>query len=215
MQTASRKASGKALIRARAVESIGALLFSTGESYSLDQLQAELRKIFSGDANEEYRAIASLSKMELIAAILESDEPASKIGQKIIVTNGMVSLWAVPKSKKMIEHLQQKTGETGNPAISETMLETLACIAYRQPISQSKINKTFDVDRRSVIARLIEQEWIDRIPGTDGESLFVVSQKFLRAKGFATHADLLFFLESKENIAKAEASALQNPIPSE
>jgi hypothetical protein len=53
------------------------LLFSTGKSFTVDGLREKLREFFRQEVRAELRAVAALSNVELITALL-SLQPAAR-----------------------------------------------------------------------------------------------------------------------------------------
>ena len=58
-------------IAAKAVQ----LLFSTGKSFTVDGLREKLREFFRQEVRAEMRAVAALSNVELITALLSCNRP--------------------------------------------------------------------------------------------------------------------------------------------
>ena len=52
-------------------------------------------------------------------------------------------------------------------------LEVLACIAFRQPISQAEIDQLFDADKRGLVVKLRDLKLVEEFAGTDGRLRFL------------------------------------------
>jgi chromosome segregation and condensation protein ScpB len=52
--------------------------------------------------------------------------------------------------------LSQQNGGNGNSDLTTATLEVLACIAFRQPISQAEIDRLFNSDKRGLVVKLCD-----------------------------------------------------------
>jgi segregation and condensation protein B len=66
----------------------------------------------------------------------------------------------------------------------------LACIAFKQPISQAEIDRLFDVDKRGLVVKLRELKLVQEFPGADGRLHFATTETFLQRFGLASLGDL-------------------------
>jgi hypothetical protein len=57
------------------------LLFSTGKSFTVDGLREKLREFFRQEVRAELRAVAALSNVELITALLSCNRQLARVGQ--------------------------------------------------------------------------------------------------------------------------------------
>ena len=192
MQTASRKASGKVLVTQIAAQISVQILFSTGKSYPVEALRELLREILVQEANSDFYAVASISKTELITGLLELKAPLSPVGLELRITNDIVSLWAGPiSSLKLADWLRAVTSSSGSQEFLQSAKEILGCIGLNQPIGQAEINRIFgDVDKRSVVSKLLEQGLIEQVAGESGRILFVVTEKMLHQFGLSSAKEL-------------------------
>jgi hypothetical protein len=62
-------------------------LFSTGKSFTVDGL----REFFREEVRAEVRAVAALSNVELITALLSSNKQLAIVGLQLRLVNGVVS----------------------------------------------------------------------------------------------------------------------------
>jgi chromosome segregation and condensation protein ScpB len=58
------------------------------------------------------------------------------------------------ENKALGQYLSEQTGASGNLQMTTASLEVLACIAFRQPISQAEIDRLFDADKRGLVVKL-------------------------------------------------------------
>jgi hypothetical protein len=83
-----RKAERVGEIAAKAVVQ---LLFATGKSFIVDGLREKLREFFREEVRAELRAVAALSNVELITALLSSNRQLALVGLQLRISNGVVS----------------------------------------------------------------------------------------------------------------------------
>jgi hypothetical protein len=75
-----------------AAKAVVQLLFSTGKSFTADGLREKLREFFRQEVRAEVRAVAALSNVELITALLSCNRQLALVGLQLRVINGVVSL---------------------------------------------------------------------------------------------------------------------------
>jgi chromosome segregation and condensation protein ScpB len=69
------------------------------------------------------------------------------------ILNGVVSLLTTEvQSKALDAYLSEQGTASENLDLTTATLEVLACIAFKQPISQAEIDRLFDVDKRGLVA---------------------------------------------------------------
>jgi len=128
---------------------IEAALLAAGRPLTVDQLQ----KLFDGRMAPEKSEIR-----QAIAALNEEYE-----GRGILISE-VASGFRVQVRSVMADRLQ-KLWEERPPRYSRAMFETLALVAYRQPITRGEIEDIRGVSVTSNIVRtLLEREWV-RIVG--------------------------------------------------
>ena len=128
---------------------IEAALLAAGRPLNVDQLQ----KLFDGRMAPDKSEIR-----QAIAALNEDYEPRG------IVITEVASGFRVQVKAGMAERLQ-KLWEERPPRYSRALFETLALIAYRQPITRGEIEEVRGVSvSTNIIRTLAERDWI-RIVG--------------------------------------------------
>jgi Segregation and condensation complex subunit ScpB len=55
-------------------------------------------------------------------------------------------------------------------------LEVLACIAFKQPISQAEIDLLFDADKRGLVVKLRDLKLVEEFAGADGRLRFATTE---------------------------------------
>lgn len=166
-------------VAARAVIQI---LMATGKRYTVDGLREKLRELLRMEANSEIRAVASLSSVELIAALLDANQGLEKFGIRIGISNGLVSLGTTEVEpmalRTYIASLRPLDAGTGE--LSQAAMEVLGCIALKQPIAQVEIDRYFDADKRGVVGRLREAGLVEEFAGEGGRLMFATTLRFLQ-----------------------------------
>jgi chromosome segregation and condensation protein ScpB len=127
------------------------LLFSTGKGFTVDGLREKLRAFFREEVRAEVRAVAALSNVELITALLSCNRQLAFVGLQLRIINGVVSLLTTEiRNKALAAYLNEQSGTNRNSGLTTGALEVLACIAFKQPISQAEIDRLFDVDKSAM-----------------------------------------------------------------
>lgn len=182
-----------------AARTVVQILSVTGKRFTLDGLREKLRELYVGEGHSEIRAAAALSNVELLAAILDLNETLSAAGLQVRVINGLVSLGTTRiESARLSEYLAKETPNQATAGeLTPGMLEVLACIAFKQPISQAEIDQIFgDTDKRAIVARLREMDLVTEFTGPGGRLQFATTETFLRHFRIASAGELAGLLES-------------------
>jgi hypothetical protein len=138
------------------------LLFSTGKSFTVDGLREKLREFFRQEVRAELRAVAALSNVELITALLSCNRQLALVGLQLRIINGVVSLLTTEvHNRALAAYLSEQTRATAT-------LEVLACIAFKQPISQAEIDHLFDADKRGLVVTLRDLKLVEEFASSDG-----------------------------------------------
>jgi len=66
---------------------------------------------------------------------------------------------------------QQKLASEHSSLTTATLAEVLACIAFKQPISQAEIDRFFDADKRGIVVKLRDLKLVEEFAGADGRLL--------------------------------------------
>ena len=145
---------------------IEALLFASGEPLSLQDLVNHLEE-----------------KSKLIEIIIEEmmeEYENSNRGIKIICIKGSYQL--VTKSQNA-DYIQKLLKKNKRQSLSQASLESLAIVAYKQPITRIDIDEIRGVKSDSALQRLIERDLIKEIGRLDVPGrpiLFGTTEEFLR-----------------------------------
>ena len=176
-------------IAARAVVQ---LLFATGKSFTVDGLREKLRELFRGEVRAELRAVAALNNVELISALIAFNCQLGPVGLYLRILNGVVSLLTSRvESKALAAYLSEQRGATSATLqMTTATLEVLACIAFKQPLSQAEIDRLFDADKRGLVVKLRDLKLVEEFAGADGRLRFATTAEFLQRFGLASLGEL-------------------------
>ena len=181
-----RKSAGQAAINAHAVRAVVQILFATGKAYTIETLRDKLRKFFVGEGDSEKRAVAALSTVQLITAILEAGPMLEALGLQIRLTNGTAQMFTGRIQNEMLSAFITECApcSSGAGELTQAALEVLSCIAFKQPVSQGEIDQIFgDTDKRSLVATLRKMELVEEFSGPDGRLRFATTGQFLNRFG--------------------------------
>ena len=179
-----RKTGGQAAINVHAVRAVVQMLFATGKPYTLETLREKLREFFAEEGDYEKRAVASMSAVQLITAILEAGPQLEALGLQIRLTNGVAQIFTTKiQNERLSAFIAERApvGAAGVGELTPAALEVLACIALKQqPISQAEIDQIFgNVDKRHLVSVLRQMELVEEFAGADGRLRFATTRKFL------------------------------------
>ncbi|MGE5632499.1 MAG: SMC-Scp complex subunit ScpB [Caulobacteraceae bacterium] len=111
-------------------------------------------------------------------------------GFQIIEVNNSYQLCTRPEHYEYIERLVKPQNRQG---LSQASLETLAIIAYRQPITKAQVDYIRGVKSESCISRLIEKDLIyeaGRQEGPGRPILYKTTESFLKLFGLKSLSEL-------------------------
>ena len=143
-----------------------------------------MREFFVEQGDYEKRAVASMSAVQLITAILETGPQLEVLGLQIRLINGVAQIFTTTiQNEKLSVFIAERApmGAAGVGEVTPAALEVLACIAFKQPISQGEIDQIFgNVDKRHLVSVLRQMGMVEEFAGADGRLRFATTGKFLR-----------------------------------
>lgn len=173
---------------------IEAFLFISGEAVSL----GEIAKVVEMDKATTKAMIVSLANK------YETD----KRGLRIIELDGSYQMCTAPECFEYIRNVMQGEERQG---LSQPLLETLAIIAYKQPITKAQIEEIRGVNADHAVNKLLERGLICEAGRQDSPGkpiLFETTKAFLRYFGFETLEQLPDMGSSFEKDSKTESEGL-------
>ena len=157
---------------------VEAALLAAGRPLSIDHLQ----RLFDDDAKPEKSELR-----QAIASLLDDYEDRG------ITITEVASGFRMQVDSGMVERLQ-KLWEERPPRYSRALFETLALIAYRQPMTRGEIEEVRGVSVSTNIVRsLMEREWIRVVGHRDvpgRPAMFGTTKQFLDYFGLKKLDDL-------------------------
>ncbi len=156
---------------------IGAVLFSVGNSVEYKKLAMVLGR----DVDETKALVAELKK--------EYDENTD-CGLTIIELEESVQMCS---KASMYEHLIKIAKVPKSYSLTDSMLETLSIIAYKQPVTKLEIEKIRGVSCDHAVNKLVEYGLITelgRLPAPGRPLLFGTTEEFLRSFNVTSLDDL-------------------------
>lgn len=157
---------------------VEAALLAAGQPLSVDQLQL----LFDGRSAPEKSQIR-----QAISSLLDDYE------ERGLTIKEVASGFRIQIESDMVERLQ-KLWEQRPPRYSRAMFETLALIAYRQPMTRGEIEEIRGVSvSANIIRSLLEREWIRIVGHRDvpgRPEMFGTTRQFLDYFGLKKLDDL-------------------------
>jgi chromosome segregation and condensation protein ScpB len=87
-------------------------------------------------------------------------------------------------------YLSEQNQANGSSHLTSTALEVLACIAFKQPISQAEIDRLFGADKRGLVVKLRDLKLVEEFAGADGRLRFATTEAFLQRFSLASLEEL-------------------------
>ncbi len=174
-----------------------ALLLAAAEPVSAQRLAGVLGE---SSAREVREAIAALN----------AEYEASARGFRIEEIAGGFQLRTLPELAPWLQKLRPQPPLR----LSRAALETLAIIAYRQPITRAELEHVRGVDVGAVVTSLVERKLVRiaghrEVPGRP--MLYATTPRFLEIFGLASLSDLPTLREIEELLRDRAARAAESP----
>ena len=147
-------------------------------------------------------------EVEAALASLAQSYTAAHRGLNLQRFRDRVQLTTAPAAAEKVERF---LGLAATTPLTRASLETLAIIAYQQPVTRPQIEAVRGVNSDSVIKNLLGKGLIEEVGRTDGPGrpvLYATTPEFLQYFGLASLADL-----PPLNLDQPPAAALENAQP--
>lgn len=170
---------------------VEAVLFTMGNSVELRQLAAALNK-------DEMTARAAVLRLK---ERYESD----RRGMQIIE---LESCYQMCTRADYYENLIRVASAPKRQILTDVVLETLAIVAYKQPVTKLEIEKIRGVKSDHAVNRLIEYGLVYEVGRLDAPgrpALFATTEEFLRRFGIGSSENLPQMNSAKQDEFKLEA----------
>lgn len=180
-------------------ELIEALIFAAEEPLTLEQIRTILQESSEEGDSRSFKE----NEIETIISILNDEYQQSHRPYRVIRIAGGYQFATTVDYAEWIGKLHK---EQGRRKLSQSSLETLAIIAYRQPITRPDIEAIRGVDCDYVLGTLLEKKLITivgRAPTPGRPLLYGTTQQFLKHFGLSDISDLPRPREIEELLADA------------
>ena len=163
-------------------QNIEALIFCSEQSISLDEIAASLKITFEWTPSDE----ELLSAIDAIRVKYQSEDFAFEL---VDIADGYQFLTKKeyhPAVSALIQHKSKKK-------LSTSAMETLAIIAYKQPITKAEVEHIRGVNCDYAVQKLLEKELIEINGKSDGPGkplVYGTSKSFMDYFGIRTVKDL-------------------------
>jgi len=182
---------------------IESVIFSATEAVSEEQLKKLLSVEMSLPLNDEQIS----ESIERIIQKYESDEYAFGL---VNVNNGYLFKSKAEFHPLISEYLKL----TSRKKLTKTAMESLAIIAYKQPVTRSEISNIRGVNSDYIVQKLLEKDLIE-IAGRSDEIgkplLYKTSERFLEYFGLKNTKEL----PKLKEVIQEEDSSIGEPAPIE
>ena len=176
-ESAETAAMAWAIAAEDAPAALEALLFAAGDPIPLEKL-----RLITGIEHHELRRI--------LAALADRYARDRQRGILLREIDGSYLLCTKPEQKDVLQRLFQPRHR---PPLSQAAYETLAIIAYNQPVTRAQVEAVRGVNSDSIITRLIERNLIRETGNLDAPGrplLFATTDQFLLDFGLHSVKDL-------------------------
>lgn len=149
--------------------------------------------LFVADGPVELRQLARALEVEVGAVAAAVERLATECqgrGLRLVREGGRVQMVSCPEAALYVERF---LGLEADPKLSHAALETLAIIAYQQPITRSRIEAIRGVNSDRVVATLIARGLVAEVghaPGPGRPALLGTTMEFLHHFGLERLEDL-------------------------
>ena len=180
---------------------VEAVLFAMGNSVELKKLASVLNM-----SDTETKA--------LIGSMQEEYNSDVNRGITIVELEGSIQMCS---KTEMYEHLMKIATVPKNYSLTDTVLETLSIVAYKQPVTRIEIEKIRGVNCDHAVNKLLEYGLITELGRLDAPGrplLFGTTEEFLRCFGVKSLDELpTVSAERLEEFKKEAAEEIQLSLP--
>jgi segregation and condensation protein B len=176
-----------------------AILFVSGEPLSVDRMLG---------------VVEGVAREELMSALraLQADYAAEGRGLQLVEVAGGFQMTTRPDCAPWIKRLERAREGT---RLSRSAMETLAIVAYKQPVVRAEIEQIRGVDSAGVLKTLLERRLVRIVGRKDAPGrpiMYGTTRQFLQAFGLKDLSDLPALRDIKE-LKEAEPFTLPNLDP--
>lgn len=190
-------------------------------------LAAEIDAEFSAELRREERTVEALlfalgrsvSVSEIATALNTGEKPARDAAERLcesyrerqggILIERLEDRYQMCTNPSEFPALIRVAKQPKKPVLTDVVMETLAIIAYKQPITKAEIERIRGVKSDHAVNRLVEYELIyeaGRLDAPGRPALFATSEEFLRRFGVQSLAELPELSPEAEKAIETEVS---------
>jgi segregation and condensation protein B len=161
---------------------VEALIFVSPQATAVADIQSVLNEVFQAEVPEA----DILAAIEQIRDQFQQEQYAFEL---IEIAGGYQFMTKGAYHNTIAIHLRQTTKKR----LSQAALETLAIVAYKQPVSKSEVEQIRGVNCDYALQKLLEKELVLIAGRSDGPGrplLYATSDKFMDYLGIRTLSDL-------------------------
>lgn len=178
---------------------IEALIFASPQAIPLSEIKSVLEEALQAE-------VAESEILETIGAIKEQFSQEIFAFELVEIAGGWQFLTKGAYHNTVAVHLKQTTKKR----LSQAALETLALVAYKQPVTRSELEEIRGVNCDYALQKLLEKELVTiagRSEGPGRPLLYATSEKFMDYLGINSLGDLpkpKDFKEVENTVGEAE-----------
>ena len=157
----------------------------------------------------------SRARVEAACEVLSAEYAASRRG---FVLARVAAGYRYQTHPELSEFVERFVLEGQQARLSGAALETLAIVAYKQPVSRAQLAAIRGVNVESVVTTLLERGYIEEVgrdPGPGSAVLYGTSRAFLEHLGLDSLADLpplAQFVPEAAMVERLETTLLARPL---
>lgn len=196
-----------------------ALLFASPRPMTVPELRAVLKAAAEFTEEPQAAGLSRARDQDILDTLAALAGTYRQQGRAIILSEGAAG-WQLATVTECAPWVRQLFPENRPARLSSPALETLAIIAYRQPVARAEVESVRGVDAGGVMQTLLDRGLVHiagraEVPGRP--LLYATTRTFLEHFGLKNVSELPAFEELKKSLADAEnrrASAAP-PVPAE
>ncbi|MCE5229707.1 SMC-Scp complex subunit ScpB [bacterium] len=157
--------------------------------------------------------VGDLKLVQTIVGQLQAQYDTDRRGMQIIETAGGYQMATREVFADLVLRLR---GRKRRPSLSPAALETLAIVAYRQPIIRAEIEAVRGVESSGMLRNLMDMGLVEIVGRKDvlgRPAMYGTSDSFLQSFGLKNLAELPPIAELKRRLAEAETEAEAEAAP--
>ena len=158
------------------IKKLEAILFCASEPMSLDELSSVL----------------NCSEEEVVRGLVELNDVLEQRDSALIVRE-VATGWALYTKPELNDTIEAFMAETEKKSLSPSSVETLAIIAYMQPVTRARVSDIRGANSDAIISSLIKKGYVSEV-GVDKDNsnatLFGTTSAFLEKYGLKSIDEL-------------------------